>query len=346
MRTSGNKRLTAAERKRERDKLNQRNKRQRERERIATLEETICRLEQELQLATGSAHVGSVDLQTNNNNKILTASCLSDTLLTAHNLVITNSSNSSSRPSSSSISSSPEPIMMTLSMDSVTKLINTQEWKRLPLLSFSPLPAPLFLLQTERVGSVIEQLRSTPNVAELLPGTPSALDLLFGGSGNELADIIVSALAPYPILPPEKFAIAWLIYIYFRWYVAPSEESFAAIPPHMRPTTCQFFITHPVHIVAIIWPELRDQLILHWSKYNLESVFGLLSCTIRIRESFNGSFIKRENGGEPQVDEAFYQRFMHRDGWGILERFKAEYPDLMEGIDDKIMIREEHLLPA
>ncbi|KAI1491620.1 hypothetical protein F5X96DRAFT_460235 [Biscogniauxia mediterranea] len=339
MRPSASKRVSATERKRERDKLNQRNKRQRERERIAALEETIHRLEQELRLATciTDFHPGSL-------------------LATTHNPTITSrsgsgsGSNSSFSPissSSSSLSSSSTGLtMITLALEPLTELLNTLEWKRLPLITFSPLPPPLLLLQSDKVGAVVQRLRSTPNVATLLPATPKALDLLFGGSCNELADLIVSVLAPYPILPPEKFAIAWLVYLYFRWYIAPSEESFAAIPKHMRPTACQCLIEHPVHIIAILWPSLRDRLVLHWSKYSLESVFGLLSCTVRIRESFNGNFIKRENGGEPQVDEAFYERFIHEDGWGLLERFRTEYPELTEGIDDNIMIREEHLLPV
>ncbi|KAI0600327.1 hypothetical protein F4775DRAFT_590655 [Biscogniauxia sp. FL1348] len=325
MRTVASRRSTATERKRERDKLNQRNKRQRERERIANLEETICRLEQELRHVTCMTDFHA------------------DTLLAAtHHNPTTMTSRSSSVPSSSATG----PTMITLALEPLTELLSTPEWKRLPLITFSPLPPPLLLLQSDKVGSVIQRLKSTPGVATLLPATPKALDLLFGGSCNELANLIVSVLAPYPLLPPEKFAIAWLVYLYLRWYVAPSEASFAAIPAHMRPTACQCLIEHPVHIVAVLWPGLRDRLVLHWTKYNLENVCGLLSCTVRIRESFNGNFIKRENGGEPQVDEAFYERFIHKDGWGLLERFRTEYPALTEGIDDNIMIREEHLLPV
>jgi hypothetical protein len=236
--------------------------------------------------------------------------------------------------------------MVNLPLDALSKLLTTPEWLRFPLLSFSPLPGPQHLLLNDKFGSVIQRLRTTPNIADSLPATPKVLDLLFGGSRNELANLIVSTLAPYPLLPPEKFAISWLIYLHFRWYIAPSQESFAAIPKHMRPTPCQLLLGHPVYVIAILWPSLRDRLILHWHKYNLENVFGLLSCTVRVRSSFNGNFVVRENDGEPQVDEAFYKRFTQEDGWGILERFWIEYSELVEGVDRNIMIREEHLLPA
>jgi hypothetical protein len=363
-------RLTAIERKRERDKLNQRSKRRRELEHIASLEERIRYLEQEIRLATthpvaelrSTAETQALGHPSDDANdgedpgagapshppswpasqcmpSASSAALVSQTLFDpASRLLDGLLACSATRPSSGS--SGPA---VTLALEPLTKLLESPEWMRLPLLSYLPATATA---PNEKFASAIEHLRATPSVATTLPTTPKALDLLFGGSRNDLADLIVSALAPYPVLLPEKFALSWLVYRYFRWYIAPSPELFAAIPAHMRPTTCQLVVPHPVYIVAIIWPGLRDQMALHCSKHNLESVFGLLSCTVRVRGFFNANFIKRENGGEPQVDEAFLERFTKMEGWGILERFWSEYPELVEGIDGNIMIREEHLLPV
>lgn len=90
---------------------------------------------------------------------------------------------------------------------------------------------------------------------------------------------------------------------------------------------------------------MRDNLIKHHSKIDLQDVLGLIGCTCRIRGAFNSDFITRENDGEPQVDERFYQRFMSLDGWGLLEKFWTEYPELVEGMDRSVLIQEEHLIP-
>ncbi|KAH6649044.1 hypothetical protein BKA67DRAFT_576630 [Truncatella angustata] len=360
---------TTSQRKRERDKLNQRNKRQREREHIAALEEKIRSLEQELRNATlcqqssteteDQGQLTYLDAATRPPGDITsgqlqswrtltgTISINSSPAIPVAALSDTNQSTETSVAQSTVTDRSSSPgLVVTLSLEPLGKLLATPDWLRLPLLTFSTLSAPRVLLPNERFGSVIEHLRCTPNVAMLLPVKPKVLDMLFGGSRNELANLIVSALAPYPVLPPEKFAIGWLMYLYFRWYIAPSQQAYLAIPKHMRPTPCQLFLEHPVYIIALLWPSLRDRLVLHWRKYNLENVFGLLSCTIRVRASFNGNFVTRENDGEPQVDETFYRRFMQEDGWGVLDRFWTEYPELVEGLDYNFRIGEEHLLPT
>ncbi|KAI4602017.1 hypothetical protein KJ359_010883 [Pestalotiopsis sp. 9143b] len=356
---------SAAQRKRERDKLNQRSKRRREREYIAALENRARCLEQDLRLATptppqaslGSFRPGQIHLEEavspeasdarprdHTPVQLVSSDALNnlDHAVTASLAPVSDSE--PLRAQSSQIHVGTETPMIAIAPDSLTKLLNSPAWMRLPVMSRSPLPPPRLLLQNDRFSSVIENLKSNPNIADTLPPTPKVLDLMFGGSHNELANLIVSVLASYPILPPERFAISWLIYVFFRWYIAPSEESFAAIPPHMRPTACQLCIEHPVYIAAIIWPRLRDKLILNLGKYALEDVFGLLSCTVRVRGSFNSSFISRENDGEPQLDDAFYRRFMQESGWGILGRFWTQHPELVDGLDHGILVPEEHLL--
>ncbi|KAK9776783.1 putative BZIP domain-containing protein [Seiridium cardinale] len=355
--------LTASERKRERDRLNQQTKRRREREHIATLEERVRCLEQELQFATSHPNTplgitvrrqaphhpivrqdagGDVESQPSS-TPVVDAD-----LSPAGSMSSTPSFESGTLQAVSTIESTPDlsTATITIAVDHLNSLLNSPAWLRLPLLTHSPLPGPQLLLRSEMFGSVIERLRSTPNVAASLPATPKVLDLLFGGSQNELANLIVSFLTPYPSLAPERFAMSWLIYLYYRWYVAPTEELYAAIPAHMRPTTCQLCLGHPAWLASIIWPCVRERLVLHYSEYNLEELFGLLSCTMRVRASFNGRFINRENDGEPQVDERFLERITQKSGWGILDKFWNEYPDLFQGVEPDILLREEHLLSA
>jgi hypothetical protein len=90
---------------------------------------------------------------------------------------------------------------------------------------------------------------------------------------------------------------------------------------------------------------MRDNLIKHESKYELEHVFGLLGCTYRIRGTFAREFITREDDGEPIVSEEFYKQFTDIANWGILERFWKEYPELVDGMDTKSMLCEENLIP-
>jgi hypothetical protein len=78
---------------------------------------------------------------------------------------------------------------------------------------------------------------------------------------------------------------------------------------------------HHLSFDFLMWPQIRDNLIRHGSKYELEGVMGLMCCTLRLRGSFGADFIYRCNGDEPQVSDDFYRQIFDTSNWGILSRF-------------------------
>jgi hypothetical protein len=103
---------------------------------------------------------------------------------------------------------------------------------------------------------------------------------------------------------------------------------------------------HDITYDLILWPEMRDNLIKHGVKYNSNEIWGLLSCTFRIRGCFNKDFICREEEGELHLKAEFYEQFINVENWGILERFWAKYPELVQNLDQRKMLYEESLLPS
>lgn len=83
---------------------------------------------------------------------------------------------------------------------------------------------------------------------------------------------------------------------------------------------------------------------MHQSTHDIDAAIGLFLCSYRIRGAFNGSFITRQNGGDLEIDAQFYEQFMAPDKWGLLETFWVQYPDLVQGLDPKLLIRQEDLL--
>ncbi|KAI9373935.1 hypothetical protein BJX61DRAFT_551919 [Aspergillus egyptiacus] len=224
-------------------------------------------------------------------------------------------------------------------------LLDSPVWLRLPLFSAKQ-QDPHYLLSGASLTPLISQLRATPDLAASCLDLPKPIDLLFGGSSNPLANTVASELRDLPILAPEKFATSWVSYLYCRWLIWPSSETFDHLPAHLRPTTIQLVQEHPLAVDVVLWPQMRDNLILHGAKYDLGSVFGLLACTCRVRGGFNQELFIRENDGDPEVHPDFYQRFMNPGQWGLLEKFWTEYPELVQGLDPAVMLRAEYLLPS
>jgi hypothetical protein len=78
---------------------------------------------------------------------------------------------------------------------------------------------------------------------------------------------------------------------------------------------------HHLSFDFLLWPQIRDNLIKHGHKYELEGVMGLMCCTLRLRGSFGTDFIYRQNGEEPRVKDDFYRQIFDTSNWGILSRF-------------------------
>jgi len=77
----------------------------------------------------------------------------------------------------------------------------------------------------------------------------------------------------------------------------------------------------------------------------MNELSGLLACTLRIRRCFNMYFIHRQDEGELQLNADFCQEFSQMENWGLLERFWAKYPTLVENLDSNAMLQEKHLMP-
>ncbi|KAF9893309.1 hypothetical protein FE257_011739 [Aspergillus nanangensis] len=325
--------LQAATRKRERDKQSQRRKRLREREYISSLEQKIRHLENRLNPGHPPPPPSPSQCQCQSPSESSSISPASPDIFGFPSPPSTEVSHSPTQPYSTFI----------LSSTLLDGLLDRPVWLRLPLYSTSQ-KGHHYLIRGETFAPVIAQLRATRDLAVLCPDIPKPIDLLFGGSSNTLANFIVSELSDLPLLPPEKFASSWLIYLYCRWLIRPSQATFERLPANFRPTTTQLVQEHPISYDGIFWPQLRDNLIRHGDKYDMESVLGLLSCTCRVRGGFNQEIIVRKNDGDLQVHPGFHRRFHTTDEWGLLEKFWIEYPELVEGMDPGIMLREESLI--
>jgi len=88
---------------------------------------------------------------------------------------------------------------------------------------------------------------------------------------------------------------------------------------------------------------MRDNFIRHRSRYDLEHVIGLYCCALRLRDWFGRNFIHRENDGDPQVSKEFIRQIMDGSKWALLESFWIEFPDLVQGLDPDVMLRQELL---
>jgi hypothetical protein len=97
------------------------------------------------------------------------------------------------------------------------ELVKIPAWERLP-------PNTDVHKCFDPFGSAIRRLKSKPERLELYDPEPTALDLLFGGSLNELANVVFEATAQIPSRRTEKLAINYLDYSMARVRCPPNSD--------------------------------------------------------------------------------------------------------------------------
>ncbi|KAK3177582.1 hypothetical protein K4F52_009633 [Lecanicillium sp. MT-2017a] len=180
-------------------------------------------------------------------------------------------------------------------------------------------------------SSVPQMLKPIGSTCATSSETIPVIDILYGGSKNPLANLIVEECSKEALLAPEKLAISWAIYKYCRY---------------MHPTATQLLVEHQWCVDLVIWPEIRESMIRNQSRMDMDSAIGLFLCSLRIRGSFNSHFISRQNDGDLEIDSNFYRKFTNSANWGLMETFWIEYPYLVEGLDLNVKIRQQDLLES
>ncbi|KIW74777.1 hypothetical protein Z517_11547 [Fonsecaea pedrosoi CBS 271.37] len=172
----------------------------------------------------------------------------------------------------------------------------------------------------------------SPSAVAASPEEPEPLDLLFGSCQNFLANSIHTALRKSRVAEPERLAIGWLLYVFSKWRVHPTPESFARIPPFLWPIPEQIQQAHPVNLDMILWPALRLNLIRMADITQLPNIFDMMSCCLKVRWPWGQEILEAsENDGLKMRDE-FYKVFSRVEGWGLTPEFINAYPNLLDGL--------------
>ncbi|OAQ96118.1 hypothetical protein LLEC1_05286 [Akanthomyces lecanii] len=345
----------AARRKRERDRDCQRRKRQRDRQHTERLEARIRELQGQLETVQSQERAGldrriaypGGDCTATPASECRSASATRPVATgESHDNHKSPSSRSPAQPPTSPIDSRHQrsPEMVTVSLPVLESCLAAPQWARLPLHGLSLMPDPRQCVRGSALPRFIVQMGADATLQRFCPPHPKIIDILYGGSENPLANLIVNECSKEPLLPPERLAANLALYKYCRWLIWPSEESFACLPEYMHPTALQLTVEHQWCIDLVLWPKLRESMIRNQSRIDMDAAIGLFLCSLRIRGSFNTNFISRQNNGDLEISSDFYSRFTDPAHWGLLSTFWAEYPYLVEGLDSSVKVTEQDLL--
>lgn len=200
-------------------------------------------------------------------------------------------------------------------------------WRRVPLNGFSTNNTLIFPLQSA------QNWFARPELIAADPEQPSPLDLLYGTRRNYLADFINTVVRRRAMRDVECLALGSLIYQWSKWRVSPTEANFARLAPFQHPSQTQLEVDHMAGLDMIIWPQIRNNMIKNWDKYDLIEWTDYVSCCMKVRWPWNKPMLERDADDQLQLRSDFREVFMNVDGWGLTAEFIDRYPELLEGMD-------------
>ncbi|KAL1305430.1 hypothetical protein AAFC00_002314 [Neodothiora populina] len=129
---------------------------------------------------------------------------------------------------------------------------------------------------------------------------------------------------------PEQVAFVWFTHLTLRFVIFPSRENYEALPDWARPTNLQMVTAHPPWIDHIPWPQVRNFLIGHSTRF-LQEEFSMpyfAGLSVNWPHDLDHATTTDPVSGEVVISSAFEHHLRNLDNWSLGTVFSQTYPEL------------------
>ncbi|KAK4946951.1 hypothetical protein LTR10_014093 [Elasticomyces elasticus] len=180
--------------------------------------------------------------------------------------------------------------------------------------------------------------RQRENNTELLsPNYPSVSSLLNPSGGHRLdplSQLMTDIISKFPNISelPEQAATLFVMFVFMRWLINPTQENYETIPEWFRPTPAQIFTPHPAWIDHIPWPRMRDKLMANFQDYPFENWFIPFTNDLSVNWPYDPvDCLLSTSAKEDSVINPVFERHVRRlENWSVGPGFAEAFPALVE----------------
>ncbi|KAL4907860.1 hypothetical protein BDW74DRAFT_148158 [Aspergillus multicolor] len=128
----------------------------------------------------------------------------------------------------------------------------------------------------------------------------------------------------------ERLAILRVVSLMLRYLSDPSETNLAHLPIFMRQRPCQHRIIHKPLIDFVVWPPLRERLIMYPHQHCSEKFWSMFWTCFRFTWPYRlqDAFVQQGQTGLYRFSDAFTKSFYGLQNWCMTDDFLREFPDL------------------
>ncbi|KAF3918245.1 hypothetical protein ABW21_db0200515 [Orbilia brochopaga] len=131
------------------------------------------------------------------------------------------------------------------------------------------------------------------------------------------------------VLLPERLAIVYVLYIWMRWAINPTQESYDNMPEYVKPRPSQLFTARPIWFDHMPWPMTRDVMAKHPELYSNTEFSIEYTSSLSVNWPYDpAETVMQQTPGEYVINPVFEEHIRKIENWSIGSRFAELYPDL------------------
>jgi hypothetical protein len=200
-----------------------------------------------------------------------------------------------------------------------------------------PLDGLLLDFLAERQQRAAEGLPASQVVGPPYPSVSSLLNPSKSSLSHPLSKVFTDILKTFPDLSgiPESVAVLYIMFLFMRWQIAPTQENFDRLPRWMQPSEDQLSMPHPAWIDHVPFPAMRDRLVRNYNPdmYHFHAFFIPFTRTLRLSWPYdpNLTLLTTQEGNRPPetvINPVFETHLRDLSNWKLGDAFAQAFPKL------------------
>ncbi|KAJ6256758.1 hypothetical protein Dda_8625 [Drechslerella dactyloides] len=128
---------------------------------------------------------------------------------------------------------------------------------------------------------------------------------------------------------PERLAIVYVLYIWMRWAINPTQESYDNMPEYVKPRPSQLFTARPIWFDHMPWPMTRDVMAKNPELYSNTEFSIEYTSSLSVNWPYDPvDTVMQLSIGEYVINPVFEAHIRKIENWSLGSRFVELYPDL------------------
>ncbi|KAL1969450.1 hypothetical protein VTN77DRAFT_8888 [Rasamsonia byssochlamydoides] len=131
---------------------------------------------------------------------------------------------------------------------------------------------------------------------------------------------------------PEQIGVLYHLFLVMRWQVSPTQRNYEEMPDWLAPRPAQLFTPHPAWVDYVLWPKIRDRIVLAHRDYPFENWFIPYSRTISCNWPYDATecLLHDTESDELVINPVFERHVRELSNWSLGPAFVEAFPALVD----------------